>query len=315
MKPRRAVVLINAAAGTAADRGVADLRAEVETAFAAAGVAVELRLVAGGDLEREATRAVEEIRSGRYDAVIAGGGDGSLNAVAGRLVGTQIPFGVLPLGTLNHFCRDLGIPADLAGAISVIAEGRLHTVDTGEVNGRMFLNNSSIGLYPYMVLERERTRRRTRLPKWLAMIWASLRVLRHFPLRRLSVSAEGRTRPYRSPCVFVGNNEYTLAGRELGTRRGLKDGLLSLYIADQQTRAALVGFALRLVFGRVDPARDLVMHKLPEIEVLTRRRRRLLVARDGEIETLRTPLRYRTRPGALQVYAPVAEPSSAMQSS
>ncbi len=303
MKPRRVVVLLNAAAGAFVGQGEAAFRESLEASFAGHGIEAEVRVPPLAGFEAAARQAVEAARTGCCDAVVAGGGDGTIRSVAALLAGTRIPFGVLPLGTLNHFAADLGIPFDPAAAAAVIAEGHTETVDTATVNGRTFVNNSSIGLYPYMVLERERTRRRSALPKPLAMVWAALRVLRFFPLRRLSIPAAGRA-PYRSPCVLVGNNEYDLTGPARGRRRQMQDGVLSLYIADQQSRLALVGFALRLLLGRIDPARDLKALTLGEFEIRSRRRRRLLVALDGEIETLRTPLRYATRPASLRVFVP-----------
>ena len=86
--------------------------------------------------------------------MVVGGGDGTLSAAASILAGTDTALGVLALGTLNHFARDLRIPLDLDGAIGVIAAGHHQTVDVGEVNGQVFINNSSIGIYPFFVAER-----------------------------------------------------------------------------------------------------------------------------------------------------------------
>src|SRR6202030_569268 len=121
--------------------------------------------------------------------------------VAGVLAGSGVPLGILPLGTMNHFAKDLGIPTSVEGAVGVIATETARSVDLGEVSGQVFINNSSIGIYPYMVLERERERRRKRLSKWMAMILAGLRVLRHLPVFRLRIRVEGVSELIRSPCV------------------------------------------------------------------------------------------------------------------
>jgi len=208
LKPQRVSVLLNASScivdGAARDR----LRAALEAAFETYVMAASLEFLAGAELRAGAERALQSIKRGERDAVIVGGGDGSISTVAGVLAGSGVPLGVIPLGTLNHFAKDLKIPLAVVEAVAVIAAGATRPIDVGEVNGLIFINNSSIGFYPYLVLDRERQRRRHGLPKWLAMIAACLRAVRHFPLRRLTISAEGWTQSYRSPCVFVGNNEY-----------------------------------------------------------------------------------------------------------
>jgi diacylglycerol kinase family enzyme len=296
----RVVALVNPAAGTERPESFRD---ELAAAFAANGVAAEVGLVQGDELRPAAERAVERAKRGEVDAVVAGGGDGSIHTIVGVLAGTGVPLGVLPLGTLNHFAKDLGIPADLAGAVAVIAQGNARPVDLAEVNGLVFVNNSSIGLYPYMVLDRERRRRVHGRAKWVAMALAAWRTLKHFPVRRLSICAPGWTEPCRSPCVFVGNNEYGLAPRSFGTRKELTRGELWLCVARPQSPLALLWLAARSVVGFLRQSRDLRTFTSGSVEILSRRKR-LLVAVDGEVEILQTPLRYRTRPGALTVLVP-----------
>ena len=147
-------VVINAGAGQGNGREQADKVAE---AFARAGLPVPEPVLA----EDAATiaSAVQAALDAGARLVVGGGGDGTLNQVASALVahprGAQACFGVLPLGTLNHFAKDLGIPLELAEAVAVLRSGREAEVDVAEVNGRLFLNNSSIGLYPDIVRERE----------------------------------------------------------------------------------------------------------------------------------------------------------------
>src|SRR2546423_8205012 len=114
------------------------------------------------------------------DTVIAGGGDGTVSSVAGVLAGTRVILGVLPLGTLNHFAKDLGIPTDLGEALGVVLKGNTVQGDVGEGNGRVFINNSSLGLYPGIVKEREETQRRG-VSKWPAFAWAAAKILGGYP--------------------------------------------------------------------------------------------------------------------------------------
>jgi diacylglycerol kinase family enzyme len=304
LKPRRLRVLLNAAAGTASRCGGEALCRQIEASFLAHGIVAEIPAIAAGGLAEAAMQAREMLKQGALDAVVAGGGDGTISTVAGVMAGTDCPMGLLPLGTLNHFARDLNIPLDLDEAIATIAAGATRRVDVAEANGRIFINNSSIGLYPYMVLDRER-RRHPGMPKWLATIPAMLRTLRSLPMRRLTITAAGRTETFRSPCVFVGNNDYRLTGAAVGERDRLDQGRMCLYVARSQHRRALLGLVLRALLGWLDQAKDLQSLAAASVAIGSRRKR-LLASFDGEIEIVRTPIRYTIRPGALRVFAGAA---------
>jgi diacylglycerol kinase family enzyme len=197
--------------------------------------------------------------------------------------------------------------------VDVIAAAHEVNIDVGEVNGIVFINNASIGVYPYMVLDRERLRRRRGLRKWTAMGLAGLHMLRVFPARRLRVQAEGWVEPCRTPCLFVGNNKYTLKLRALGTREKLDGGELWFYIVKHQTRLSLVWFTVLSLLGLADTERDLRVFGAKHAEISARKRKkRLVVALDGEVVFLRPPLHYRIRAGELRVYAPnPGEPAEA----
>jgi diacylglycerol kinase family enzyme len=302
---KRVAALLNVSAGTIEREGETAFRATLTSAFQQSGISATLEFLPGADLAAAAARALRLVLDRELDAVVVGGGDGSVRTVASVLAGSGAALGILPLGTLNHFAKELGIPTTVEGAIGVIATETARCVDLGEVNGEVFINNSSIGFYPYLVFERERERRRQRLSKWAAMILAGLRVLRHLPLFRLRVRVEGVSELIRSPCVFVGNNEYHLTLRAFGRRERLDRGELCLYAAKAQHRLALLWLACRSILGFVDQQRDLRIFKGGTAEISSRRHW-LLVAIDGEIKTMRSPLQYRSRPAALRVLAPAA---------
>ena len=216
-----------------------------------------------------------------------------------------MPLGVLPLGTLNHFAKDLGIPLAVEDAAATIAAGRTRMVDLAEVNGEIFINNSSIGIYPYMVIDRERRRAQHKLAKWMAMVPAFFRMLRHFPRRRLRISAKGFARPYRTPCLFVGNNEYGMELFTFGRRHRLDTGELWFYVVKPRTPLEFFWMVCRLCFGHLDQARDLDKFELAEAEIAAKTSR-LPVALDGEVKIMHTPLHYRSRPRALRVFVPAA---------
>jgi diacylglycerol kinase family enzyme len=297
----RVAVLLNAAAGTVARMGAANLEKELLFAFNRAGLSASLGFFSGGELRGAAEQALQKVRENTLDALMVGGGDGSVRTVASVLAGTDVPLGILPLGTLNHFARDLGLPLDPSQAVAVLAFGALRSVDLGSMNGEIFLNNSSIGLYPFLVLERERQRRGQHVSKWIAMCAAIPRVLRNLPLFPLSVRVGDLAEACRSPLVFIGNNEYQLALTALGRRQRLDGGELSIYVAKAKSTPELFGLACRVVLG-FSAAGDMRIVK-GKSAAIESRRHHLLVAFDGEVERLRPPLHYEIRPRALRVFA------------
>ena len=199
---RRVRAVLNAGGGTMLRLGRDEVRERLSRGFAEHGITAELIFAPGAELRPQAEAARAEAEAGRLDAVIAGGGDGVL-------AGSGVPMGVLPLGTRNHFARDLGMPLDLDAAVAAIAGGTIRSIDVGEVNGRVFVNNSLIGAYPFMVIDRDQRREAHGLGKWTAMTLAFFRMLRQFPRRRLKICVEGQARPYRTPFLFIGVNEYS----------------------------------------------------------------------------------------------------------
>jgi len=300
---KRIVALMNAGAGAFNQALPADVEQALAEALARHGVAAEIRFVDGAGLHEAAVRALAEAKSGQFDAVVVGGGDGTIRTLASVLAGTDVPLGVVPLGTLNHFARDLGIPLPVEEAAAIIAAGRTRLVDLAEVNGETFINNSSIGIYPYMVIDRERRMARHKLTKWMAMVPAFFRMLRHFPRRRLHIAAEGFARPYRTPCLFVGNNEYGTELFTFGRRQDLDTGKLWFYVVKPRTPLDFFWMVCRLSFGHLDQERDLDTFQLPEAEIGAKSSR-LPVALDGEVKIMHGPLHYRSRPKALRVIVP-----------
>ena len=292
---RSIVVLLNAASGGGNDDALA---AHIGSLFEAAGAHADVRLVHGNELADALRAAIER----KPEAIVAGGGDGTVSSVAAALVGGPIALGVLPLGTLNHFAKDLGLPLELDAAVERIAHGAMRRVDVGEVNGRVFVNNSSLGLYPDIVRERERQQRRLGRGKWAALVWATIGAVRRFPFLGVRLSVDGRAALRRTPFVFIGNNVYSMQGFAIGERERLDAGCLSLYVAQRAGRLKLLMLALHAVFGRLEQARDFDAMCAVGIDVESRRRR-LRVATDGEITMMAPPLRYRTRPASLLVVA------------
>jgi diacylglycerol kinase family enzyme len=304
--PLRVSVILNEGAGTAQSQGTQSWRDRLVDSFAAHGVAASFDVLSGSALPAAAERAFQAARRGELDAIVVGGGDGSIRTVAGVVAGSDVPLGIIPLGTANHFARDLGLPLAPEEAVAVIAAANTRQVDVGMVNGEIFINNSSIGFYPYLVLARERKRPGSWLPKRAAMILALPQVIRFFPIFRLTVRVEGEVQPCRSPVVFIGNNEYQITLPATGTRQRLDRGELWICVANVGTWTALAWRACQAVLGIPIRGNDLRAFKGAAAEI-TSARHHVLVACDGEVKDMRPPLSYHNRPGALCVFAPRLE--------
>jgi diacylglycerol kinase family enzyme len=286
-------VLVNPRSGT----GTSDPERLAEL-FRKAGAQAEVHLT-GAD--EEMRKRAEQLVAARAPLIVVGGGDGTVNAMAAVVANSETALGVLPLGTLNHFARDAGIPLALDAAVDIAVKGKRRKVDVAEVNGRLFVNNSSIGLYPAMVRRREKLR--GRLGKWPAMIWALQTVLRRHPFIDLTLERDGVVQRRRTPFVFVGNNSYSMEGFYIGLRERIDCGVLSVYVTRRPRRFGLVLLALRALFGRLRQAKDFEAATTSELRIDSRHKR-LLVSTDGEIAAAEMPLVYRIRPGALQVITP-----------
>jgi diacylglycerol kinase family enzyme len=293
---RAVEVIINASSGPSDNER---LREQIANLFGAGGISVRVSLAKSTNELIEFAR-----RAAVSDAatVVAGGGDGTINAVASALMGTDKTLGVLPLGTLNHFAKDLKIPLDVEKAVATIIEAHFVQVDVGEVNGRIFLNNSSLGLYPSIVHQREQ-KQKLGQGKWPAFLWATLGVMRRYPFLDVRLNADGKEFSSRTPFVFIGNNEYAMESFDIGGRSSLDAGRLSLYFSHRTGRLGLLGLGVRALLRRLHQAEDFVRLTTTEVLIETKRNR-LRVSIDGEVTLIRPPLRYRTRPGALRVMVP-----------
>lgn len=295
-------VIINAGSGSVSPE---ETENTLKVAFAAHELEVKIHLAKDGE---EIVRLAKEAAAGDAGIIAAGGGDGTVSAVASEIMGTDKVLAVLPLGTLNNFSKDLQIPADLAEAVALIAANNVQKIDVGEVNGRMFVNNSSIGLYPSIVKSRVAQQNRLGRGKWSAAFWAAWKVIRIAPLLKVKLEIDEKIFRRKTPFVFVGNNEYEMDFFNIGRRSKMDDGNLSVYFVKRGGRWGLIMLILRTVFGRLRQARDFEEIKTAEISIETRKKR-LLVAFDGEIAHLETPLNYRIHPLALSVIVPAAEVS------
>src|ERR1051325_6523000 len=249
MQTPRTKIFINAGARAAETE---ELQQRLSDLLSARGIQADISVARSGT---ELAALAQSAAAEDYDLIVAGGGDGTINTVASAIVDTDKTLGVLPLGTLNHFARDLKIPLDLEAAVQNLIEGHAIKIDVGEVNGRIFLNNSSLGLYPIIVREREK-QQRLGSGKWPAFVWAALTALRRYPFLDVRLKAEGEDLARRTPFVFIGNNEYIMEQLNIGTRECLDKGELSLYMAHRTGRWGLTRLALRALLGHLREERS-----------------------------------------------------------
>jgi diacylglycerol kinase family enzyme len=289
-------VILNAGAGIVKTRPKIDQ--ELNQLFAAAGSAVEIVTVKPGEDPVEVARQVAR----RAAVVVAAGGDGTISSVAAGILDSPAALGILALGSRNHFAKDLHIPLDVAEAVANIVAGYTAKVDVGFVNDRVFINNSSIGIYASMVEAREELRDQGHR-KWPAMVMATWQMFRSYPGMTVTIESNGDTRTWRTPFVFVGNNAYTLDGLKVGGRARMDEGKLFAYVTPRTRSRDLPALVFRSLFGRNGQTGEVEIVSGCELTIRTKSRR-VHVAIDGEIEKMTQPLRYRARPGGLRVVVP-----------
>lgn len=283
-------VLLNDHAGSSTP----EAGARIEAAFAATGAAVRVAAVRGPDLATEAERAA---RAG--SVLVAAGGDGTVSTVAGVAAAAGATFGVIPLGTLNHFAKDAGIPLDVDQAVRTIVTGAAVPVDVAEANGRVFVNNASAGLYAHVVRERETEQRRGR-GKWTAAAVALARAWRDYRTITVRLTLDGQPQVIRTPFVFIGNGEYVEEGLHVGERTSISEGRLSVYTAPGSTRRDMLRMLARSIAGRLTP--DVPLEKRTVCEAtIEPRATQLPLAADGELVHVRGPVRFKVLPGALRL--------------
>ena len=289
MSSARIIAFVNSEAGTADDACEA---LDKSGAF-------QVERVAPRELANRVRGAVE---SGARRVLVAGG-DGSIATAADALRGKTCELAILPGGTLNHLAQDLGLPSDLDDAARVAAGATTRTIDVGEVNGRVFLNTSSVGAYVTYVRTRERLERR--VGYWLASAAAAFRILLRLRTFRVTLVVDGVEREYLTPLVFVGVGERELRLPSLGAR--VAGGRAGLHVMVVQSRTA--GRALALAFAAA--ARGVrATSATPEMQsflvdrVRIEPRKNVLawnIAVDGEIVRITPPLEYTSIRGALTV--------------
>jgi diacylglycerol kinase family enzyme len=279
------VILVhNPASGSAMN--LKDLKAH----FKKAGINVATTL--------DITKDEGKLRKLTAKDIVAGyGGDGTLNSIASALIESGAAFAPLAGGTLNHFTKDLGVPQDLDAALAALKQAKPRMIDVACINDRIFLNNSSIGLYPATLKMRDEQEQQS-TNKWVAAVIASFKAFVRY--RSYVVAIDGET--FRTPFVFVGNNDYKLEDRLIGGRTRLDQGKLSVYAVAAASRWSLFRVLLRALFGSISSLEEVKLWKTKQLTIQTRAKR-IAISRDGEHESVTTPLTYKILAGKLKIIA------------
>jgi diacylglycerol kinase family enzyme len=256
--------------------------------------------------DKNITEILNECFREKTDTIVAGGGDGTISLVASFLAGHHTPLGILPLGTLNHFAKDNKIPLNIEEAVGVIVKQNIKELDVGSVNGKMFINNSSIGIYPKVVEHRDLQIEQLGGNKWISMIKAYVNVVKKFSSFKVDIHSNGEMMKVQTPFVFVGNNEYHMDLFNLGKRKKLDEGLLELYFPNTTGWFPMLRFVFSALFNKLNQARDFSVLKTKKITIALKRKRRkeIEVSLDGEVVHLEPPLLYEIHPKALKVIVP-----------
>lgn len=273
--------------------------------------AFRVERIAPNELASRVRRAVEQ-GAGR---ILVAGGDGSIATAATVLQGKPCELAIVPGGTLNHLARDLGLPTDLEDAVRVANSPTTRSIDIGEVNGRLFLNTSSVGAYVTYVRTRERLERR--LGYWLASFLAGIRILFKLRTFRVTLEVNGVEQEYETPLVFVGVGQRELKPPKLGAR--IEDGERGLHVMVVQSpkggRKVALAFA-RAARGVRAESRTLAMHSFIVDHVRIEPRHPVAgwnVAVDGEIIRAAPPLAYRLVREAVKVVVAPARADAAVE--
>lgn len=234
--------------------------------------------------------------------VISAGGDGTLNTVANLIVDTDVRLAIIPGGTFNHFAKHIGIPPLVIDAFKTIIDGETVRIDTAEVNGRVFVNFSSVGFYVDAIKRRIEYQKRG-WKKFRALVPAIMKALLSYKLYELSVQARERGITKHTPLVFIGNNEFVFSGPDfLFDRESFISGRLHVSFFPSIGRLRLLK-TVATIFLKKPFERTFSTILIDTLKVASKSKK-VSVSLDGEIVDIDSPLTYRTKPRSLSVIVP-----------
>ncbi len=297
----RLALVINRSAGSFRTLPLDATIAAITAALTESGHSVETHLVG----RRELAQTLSAM-AGRdeLDAVVVGGGDGTILTAVLAGLGRTKPLGILPLGSLNLFARDLGLPLDPTQAARVLSAAQATRIDLAEVNGLPFAIWASMGMHPWIVRRRDHLQR-DGMRKWRAMVLAALRAFRRYPMVDVTLELMDGSLAVRTPMLFITNNAWKDQKPPL-SREALDTGTLVIHVAECRGRLSLLWLVVEAFLGHWLASRRLTTFTAKEVRV-TSHKHRVMVSLDGEVTVLNSPLVFKVRPKALNVLIPARD--------
>jgi len=254
----------------------------------------------------EVIKLARRAADSRGGILAAAGGDGTLNAVASVARNQGLPFGLIPLGTFNYFGRQLGIPLEPTAATRTLVEGTIRAVAVGDVNGHLFLNNASIGLYRKLIERRELDKRRFGRNRFVALLSGLAFLLRQHRPYRLTLEIDRRLVSLSTLTVFFGRNALQMEQLGLDEATCVARGELAVLALRDVSRTEIFRLAVRGALARLENADNLRQYCAMEVRLAQSNGRptRIRVAIDGETVECDLPLRVRSIPDGLRVVVP-----------
>lgn len=290
-------VILNAKSGS---QKADETRQLLKKVFAAGERPFHISMASGAKL----CQLADEKAATDCEVLVAGGGDGTICCVAEAALKAGKSLGVIPLGTFNYFAKNLGIPLDPTEAARVILKGEKARASVLDLDGRLILNNASIGIHPAVLLKRRQLYRRWGRNQMSAYLSVVLTAFQEAPSLRVRLGTEEEEVVRETPLVMVCSNQFQMEEFALAGKECLAEGKFALYVARMPGRATIFRLGLRALFRQLRAGTDYEVFCCSDVTIETLRRRRLRAAVDGELEELESPLRFRLSEAELCVLAP-----------
>ena len=298
--PRRHLsIVLNRDSGTILKLGPDLVEQGLREIFEGLGCGVEIKNVPG----KEVQAALEAARDGKADAVLVGGGDGTVATAATILADQEKPLGILPLGTFNLAARDVGMPLDWQEAARLLVTAPAGQMDLMDVGGKRYLCVVVLGFYPSLVLGQPEYHG-SWIVKTFRTLLAALRSAATFPPLHLHLNSGETVHVHRSRMALLANNDYEDIFGLIPKRRSLDAGYFTVYISKHTSQWGMIKSVLTWILGKWKQDREITIIRATDLEIDVKRKRRIAVMMDGELEKMVLPIRVKLVPKALWVIAP-----------
>lgn len=298
--PRRKLsIILNRESGTLRRLGVEAVETDLREVLEGQGCEVEIQAITGKELKK----TLEKARDGTADAVVVGGGDGTVAAAANAFAGHAKPLGLLPLGTFNLAARDVGMPLDLKEAAAALVTAPETEMDLLDVAGELYLCVVVMGFYPALAMAKPEYHG-SWIVKTLRTFWSAFSSVATIPPLYLCLQEGDRVERHRTRIALLANNDYEDLFGIIPRRRSLDAGYFTVYVSTHKTQLGLMRSFLAWVMGRWKEDRELKLMQATDLEIRVTRKRRVPVMMDGEIKKIPVPFRVKLVSKALRVIAP-----------